>query len=69
VIAERTGAVPELSTGGGTSDARFIARHCPVVECGLAGPSMHQADEHIGLDDLEALTGLYAAFISRYLAR
>jgi succinyl-diaminopimelate desuccinylase len=67
VIAQRNGAPPELSTAGGTSDARFIARHCPVVECGLAGPSLHQADEHIGLDDLEALTGLYAEFIRRYL--
>src|SRR5690606_17221532 len=42
-----TGTPPELSTGGGTSDARFVARYCPVVECGLPGPTMHKADEHV----------------------
>jgi succinyl-diaminopimelate desuccinylase len=67
VIALRTGKRPELSTGGGTSDARFIAAYCPVVECGLPGPSMHQADENVALADVEALTALYAAFIARYL--
>ena len=47
VIAAQTGAPPELSTGGGTSDARFIAQYCPVVECGLPGPTMHKADESV----------------------
>jgi succinyl-diaminopimelate desuccinylase len=61
------GAPPELSTGGGTSDARFIAQYCPVVECGLPGPSMHKADEHVSVADVEALTRLYAAFIAEYL--
>lgn len=61
------GAPPELSTAGGTSDARFIAQYCPVVECGLAGPSMHQADEHVSVADLEALTRLYAAVIGEFL--
>jgi succinyl-diaminopimelate desuccinylase len=67
-IARRTGVPPELSTGGGTSDARFIAEYCPVVECGLPGPTMHKVDEHIRLADLEDLTALYAAFLQDYLA-
>ena len=68
VIAETTGTAPELSTGGGTSDARFIAAYCPVAECGLPGPSMHQADEHVAVADVGALTELYRAFIARFLA-
>lgn len=66
-IARRTGVAPELSTGGGTSDARFIAEYCPVVEFGLVGPTMHKVDEHIRLSDLEELTVLYAQFIADYL--
>ena len=65
-IEKVTGSRPELSTGGGTSDARFIKDYCPVVECGLPGPTMHKVDEHIRLADLEALTGLYAAFLTAY---
>jgi succinyl-diaminopimelate desuccinylase len=67
-IAALHGRGPELSTAGGTSDARFIAQYCPVVECGLPGPTMHKADEHIAIADLTALTGLYQAFIARYFA-
>ena len=66
-IARATGIPPELSTGGGTSDARFIADYCPVVEFGLPGPTMHKVDENVPLADLEALTALYAAFIAAYL--
>ena len=66
VIAERTGTRPELSTGGGTSDARFVARYCPVVELGLPGPTMHKADECVPVADVLALRDLYAAFIGRY---
>ncbi|WP_423069231.1 succinyl-diaminopimelate desuccinylase [Devosia sp. CN2-171] len=66
-IARRTGIPPELSTGGGTSDARFIADYCPVVEFGLPGPTMHKVDENIRLSDLEELTTLYAQFIANYL--
>jgi succinyl-diaminopimelate desuccinylase len=66
VIAEITGEGPELSTGGGTSDARFIAQYCPVVELGLPGPTMHKADEHVRVSDVEALATLHGAFISRY---
>lgn len=67
VIEAETGSRPEYSTGGGTSDARFIAQYCPVVECGLPGPTMHKADECVPLADVRALTSLYAAFIQRYL--
>jgi succinyl-diaminopimelate desuccinylase len=66
-IARKTGIPPELATGGGTSDARFIAEYCSVVEFGLVGPSMHKVDEHIRLSDLEDLTDLYARFIADYL--
>lgn len=65
-IARATGIPPELSTAGGTSDARFIAEYCPVVEFGLPGPTMHKVDEHIRIADLEALTSLYARFIADY---
>lgn len=65
-IARATGIPPELSTAGGTSDARFIAEYCPVVEFGLPGPTMHKVDEHIRIADLEALTSLYARFIASY---
>ncbi|WP_374620085.1 succinyl-diaminopimelate desuccinylase [Devosia sp.] len=66
-IARATGIPPELSTGGGTSDARFIAEYCPVVEFGLPGPSMHKVDEHVRLADVEALARLYRDFIADYL--
>jgi succinyl-diaminopimelate desuccinylase len=65
-IAGVTGRRPELSTGGGTSDARFIAQYGPVVECGLVGPSMHKADEHIAVADLIGLTEIYRAFMVRF---
>jgi succinyl-diaminopimelate desuccinylase len=67
-IESITGRRPDLSTGGGTSDARFIAQYGPVVECGLVGPSMHKADEHIALDDLTGLTEIYRAFMTRFFA-
>lgn len=65
-IATVTGRRPDLSTGGGTSDARFIAQYGPVVECGLVGPSMHKADEHIAIADLTGLTEIYRAFMVRF---
>jgi len=68
VIAERNGKAPEHSTGGGTSDARFIAPYGPVVECGLVGPSMHKADEHIALSDLTGLAEIYESFMRRFFA-
>lgn len=68
-IADVTGHRPEFSTGGGTSDARFIAQYGPVVECGLVGPSMHKADEHIAIADLIGLTEIYRAFMLRFFGR
>jgi succinyl-diaminopimelate desuccinylase len=67
VIVAATGSPPELSTGGGTSDARFIARYCPVAELGLVGTSLHKVDEYVAVADVVALTELYRAFIERFL--
>lgn len=64
-----TGRVPELTTGGGTSDARFIKDHCPVVEFGLVNATIHQVDEHTTVADLEALTTIYERFIANYFAQ
>lgn len=61
-----TGRVPELSTSGGTSDARFIKDHAPVVEFGLVGASMHKVDENVALADMDALTEIYRAVLVRY---
>jgi succinyl-diaminopimelate desuccinylase len=61
-----TGRKPDLSTTGGTSDARFIARYCPVVEFGLVGKSMHKIDEHVALADLAQLTRVYEKLLERY---
>ncbi|MDB5587077.1 MAG: dapE [Devosia sp.] len=66
IIFEMTGRRPTLSTGGGTSDARFVAQYGPVVECGLVGPSMHKADEHVLIADVTGLTAIYAAFMTRF---
>ena len=65
-IETLTGHRPQFSTGGGTSDARFIAEYGPVVECGLVGPSMHKADEHIAIADLASLTEIYRSFMLRF---
>jgi succinyl-diaminopimelate desuccinylase len=67
-IEEVTGRKPELSTSGGTSDARFIASHCPVIEFGLVGQTMHQIDERAALADLEKLTKIYRGVLQRYFA-
>jgi succinyl-diaminopimelate desuccinylase len=64
-IREHTGLVPELSTTGGTSDARFLSRLCPTVEFGLVNATMHQADEAVAVDDLRALAAIYASVITR----
>ena len=63
-----TGSRPELSTGGGTSDARFVAQYCPVVELGLPGQTMHKANESVAVADVENLSALYAAFMRDYFA-
>lgn len=69
LIAARLGAPPEHSTTGGTSDARFIASHCPVIELGLPGATMHKVDECVAVANVLALRDLYAAFIDAYLNR
>lgn len=61
-----TGRRPELSTSGGTSDARFIKNYCPVVEFGLVGQTMHQVDERVSVKDLRDLTRIYHDFLERY---
>jgi succinyl-diaminopimelate desuccinylase len=63
-----TGRVPALTTGGGTSDARFIKDICPVVEFGLVNATIHQVDEHTSVADLETLTEIYGRFIANYFA-
>ena len=65
-IEEITGRKPELSTSGGTSDARFIASHCPVIEFGLVGQTMQQIDERTSVSDLEKLTKIYRGVLDRY---
>ncbi|MCW2222680.1 succinyl-diaminopimelate desuccinylase [Bradyrhizobium japonicum] len=65
-IEEVTGRKPELSTSGGTSDARFISSYCPVIEFGLVGQTMHQVDERVPVVDLERLTQVYRGILTRY---
>jgi succinyl-diaminopimelate desuccinylase len=67
-VAEVTGRKPELSTTGGTSDARFITQYCPVVEFGLVGQTMHQVNERVPIADLRTLTTIYGKIIDRYFA-
>jgi len=63
-----TGKEPELSTSGGTSDARFIKDHCPVVEFGLVGATMHKVDEHVAVADLIQLTDIYDRVLVDFFA-
>ncbi len=65
-VEAETGRRPALSTGGGTSDARFIKDVCPVVELGLVGATMHQVDERVPVAELEALTRVYGGVLARY---
>ena len=67
-IEDVTGRKPDLNTGGGTSDARFIKDYCPVIEFGLVGQTMHQIDEHTPVSDLEKLTKIYRGVLDRYFA-
>ncbi|MGA1798708.1 succinyl-diaminopimelate desuccinylase [Sphingomonas sp. 4RDLI-65] len=66
-IHAATGIVPELSTTGGTSDARFLSKLCPVVEFGLINATMHKVDEAVAVEDLRTLTDIYAGVIDRAL--
>jgi succinyl-diaminopimelate desuccinylase len=67
VIQRLTGVAPRLDTGGGTSDARFIARHAPVAEFGLVGATMHQIDECVPVAELRLLADIYAATLREFL--
>jgi succinyl-diaminopimelate desuccinylase len=67
-VAAASGVTPELSTTGGTSDARFIRALCPVVEFGLVGASMHKIDEGAPVADIEALAVIYERLITDYFA-
>lgn len=68
-VAERMQARPALTTGGGTSDARFIKDHCPVVELGLVGDTMHQVDERVPVEDIRSLAEIYLAVLQRFFTR
>ncbi len=67
-VHAETGLTPELSTTGGTSDARFVKSHCPVVEFGLVGHRMHQVDERVWIDDIHALKRIYSRILRDYFA-
>ena len=61
-----TGLDPELSTTGGTSDARFIKNYCPVIEFGLPNPTMHKVDERVATADLVQLSQIYERMLDAY---
>ena len=67
-VAAETGVTPVMSTSGGTSDARFVKSHCPVVEFGLVGQSMHQVDEHVRVDHIHQLKAIYGRILRDYFA-
>lgn len=67
-VNKETGRTPVLSTTGGTSDARFVKSHCPVVEFGLVGRSMHQVDENVNVAHIEQLKQIYMRILKDYFA-
>ncbi|MFY0616173.1 succinyl-diaminopimelate desuccinylase [Shimia sp.] len=67
-VEAETGRRPELSTSGGTSDARFVQHHCPVVEFGLVGKTMHQVDEQVPVDQIHQLKAIYSRILRDYFA-
>jgi len=67
-VTAETGRVPELSTSGGTSDARFVKDHCPVVEFGLVGKTMHQVDERVEVAQIHQLKAIYTRILQGYFA-
>ena len=67
-VQAETGRQPEFSTSGGTSDARFVKDHCPVVEFGLVGKTMHQVDERVEVAQIHALKAIYARVLMDYFA-
>ncbi len=66
IVEAETGLAPKLSTTGGTSDARFVTRDCPVLEFGLVGATMHAVDENVPIDDLDRLQAIYGTLLVRY---
>ncbi len=67
-VEAETGVQPEMSTTGGTSDARFVKNHCPVVEFGLVGRTMHQVDECVEVAQIEQLKAIYTRILTDYFA-
>ena len=67
-VKAETGIFPAYSTSGGTSDARFIKNHCPVVEFGLVGQSMHKVDEHVEITQINQLTAVYRRILQGYFS-
>jgi succinyl-diaminopimelate desuccinylase len=67
-VQAETGRRPEPSTSGGTSDARFVKAHCPVVEFGLVGKTMHQVDERVEVAQIGQLKAIYARILRDYFA-
>ena len=67
-VTAETGRTPELSTSGGTSDARFVKDHCPVVEFGLVGKTMHQVDERVMVSQIGQLKAIYLRILGDYFA-
>lgn len=65
-VEKTTGRKPELTTTGGTSDARFVSKYCPVVEFGLINKTIHQVDENVAVDDLIKLTAIYKEILMQY---
>ena len=68
-IKDVVGTSPEMSTTGGTSDARFIRKYCPVVEFGIVGKTMHKINEHVEIKDVELLTDIYTELLDRFFKR
>ena len=65
-VEAETGVTPEFSTSGGTSDARFVKDHCPVLEFGLVGTTMHQVDEHVEVAHIRQLQAIYTRIMTDY---
>ena len=68
-VKEVTGVFPELSITGGTSDARFIRKYCPVIEFGGVGKTMHKINEHVEVEDVKVLSNIYYVLLKRFFAR
>jgi len=68
VVGDVTGQKPELSTSGGTSDARYITHYAPVIEFGLVGATMHKVNERVAIRDIDTLTQIYEQILTRYFS-